>query len=64
MLLRKLLLLTMLDLVLLCTLNNLGCMTCTRVGNGIELLCIRVVHGWMRASPLAVRCRSEWLYNG
>lgn len=46
---RELLLLKMLNLMLLCTIDNIGCMACTLVIIGVELLRVRVVYGWMRA---------------
>ena len=45
----ELLLLTMHNLMLLCTLGNIECVACTLARIGVELLRVRVVHGWMRA---------------
>ena len=46
---RELLLRTTHNLTLLCTLNNRECMACTLVRIRVELLRVRVLHGWMRA---------------
>ena len=50
---RELLLLTTHNLMLLCTLNSIECMACTLVRVRVELLRVRVVHGWMRAGTPA-----------
>ena len=48
----ELLLLTMLNLMLLCTIKNIGCKGCTLVRIAVEPLSVYVVHGWMRARTL------------
>ena len=48
----ELLLLTMLNLTLLCTIKNRGCKGCTIVRIEAEPLSVHVVHGWMRARTL------------
>ena len=55
---RELLLLTML---LLSTMDTIGCMACTLVRIAVELLRVRVVHSWMRASTPAAASPPGWL---
>lgn len=45
----ELLSLTMLNLMLLCTIENIRRKGCTLVRIAAEPLSVRVVHGWMRA---------------
>lgn len=51
----------MLNLILLCTLYNVGCTACRRVANEVAQLRVRVVHGWMLARTPGGRSRSKGL---